>query len=542
MMDPITLELVRHAVHSVAEEMRTVLMRSARAPLLKEAGDLSCALTDASGRLVAQGRDIPIHLGVMAFTVKEFLRRVSKEELEPGDVWFTNLPEVGGNHLPDVKAITPVFYGGRLVAFAVNLAHWPDVGGAHPGSYVAWARDSFGEGLRIAPVPLFRNWKPQRHLLDLVLSNVRNPKQREGDILAQMATNYVANARLVEVFERFGMGTVLECFERFMEESERQIRSAIAELPPGVYSGTDIMDDDGTNSGPFTVHVRIHVEKDRLHFDFGGTSPQARGPINATFYVTASAVYYAVIALLCPEVSVNDGCYRPVSLHIPPGSLLNAAPTAPVVGGNHETSQRVVDAIFRALAPVLPDRVTAGGSNTTAVLIFSGRWEGEPFVFYELHAGGEGASARRDGTNAVRVHLSNTMNTPVEVIEAEYPLRVECCELIPNSGGLGRYRGGLGMRRAYRFLASEGTLTTMVERAIYRPWGLFGGLDGAGANVWLIRDGQKMRLPNKANLPLYYNDLVIIESAGGGGYGPYSERPEEARLQDKLEGYVVDEA
>lgn len=543
-MDPITVEVVRHAVRSIAEEMRVVLMRSARSPVLKEAGDLSCALTDAAGRLVAQGRDIPIHLGVMAFTVKEFLRRVRVEELRPGDVWFTNLPEVGGNHLPDVKAITPVFFGDRLVAFAINLAHWPDVGGAHPGSYATSARDNYAEGLRLPPVPLFRAWQPDRVLLEVVLANVRGPRQREGDILAQVATNYVAATRLNEVFERFGVDTVLGCFERFMEESEAQMRAAIAQVPPGIYAGADAMDDDGTGSGPLPVRVQVHVKGDELHFDFTGTAPQARGPINATFYVTASAVYYAVRALLGPDIPANDGCYRPISLHVPEGSLLHAGPTAPCVGGNHETSQRVVDAIFRALAPVLPERVTAGGTTTSGLLLLSGRrdGDGEPFFLYEVHAGGEGASAQRDGTNAVRVHMSNVMNTPVEVIESEYPLRVECSELIPGSGGRGRHRGGLGLRRAYRFLASEGEVTTMVERVRHRPWGLFGGEDGAGLRVRLIRDGQVVELPGKANVPVRCGDVVVIETSGGGGYGPVEERPGELRARDELEGYAIQEA
>lgn len=541
-IDPVTLEVVRHAVLSVAEEMRAVLMRSARSPVLKEAGDLSCALTDAAGQLVAQGRDIPIHLGVMAFTVTEFLRRVPPSALHEGDVYFTNDPEVGGNHLPDVKAITPVFHRGRPVAFAVNLAHWPDVGGARRGSYVATARDRYAEGLCIPPVPLFVRGAPNDAMLEMVLSNVRGREERRGDILAQCAANTVAAQRLGEIFERYGAGTVEGCLARMLDESERLMRRAVASLPAGEYTGEDWLDGDGIDEVPIRIAVRVRPAGDHLDVDFEGTAPQTRGPLNATRFVTASAVFYAMRALLGPEIPANAGGYRPIRLRIPEGTVLHPGPDAPRVGGNHETSQRVVDAVFRALAPVLPDRIVAGGPGTSGLVMFGGRHEdGRPFVLYEVHGGGEGASRARDGTNAVRVHMSNVMNTPVEVIESEYPLRVECCELRADSGGRGRHRGGLGLRRSYRVLCAQAELSTMIERVRVPPWGVFGGGDGAPFRVTCERAGERGAVGGKENRDLRRGDLIVLESSGGGGYGPPEERPAELLRADLANGFVTGE-
>ena len=275
-LNPVTLEVVRHAIYAIAEEMSLIIMRSARSPLLKEAGDLSSALTDARGRLIAQGRDIPIHLGVMGFTVKEFLRRVPRRELRDGDVWYLNLPEVGGNHLPDVKAIRPVFAGGRLVAFAINLAHWADVGGAVPGSYVPWADEAIQEGLRIAPIKVFDRKGPTR-AFDLIMANLRGREEREGDCRAMYSAVEVGARRLRELLDRYGSPTILGCFARYRAESEAQMRAAIRGIPDGVYTGEDWVDDDGHEDRPVAVRVTVTVRGDRAHFDFTGTGARGEG-------------------------------------------------------------------------------------------------------------------------------------------------------------------------------------------------------------------------------------------------------------------------
>jgi N-methylhydantoinase B len=537
---PVTLEVVRNALYAIAEEMSIVLMRSARSPLLKEAGDLSSALTDAGGRLIAQGRDIPIHMGVMAFTVKEFLKRVPADRLRDGDVWFANLPEMGGNHLPDVKAIRPVFASGRLVAFAINLAHWADIGGAVPGSYVPWATESYQEGVRISPVRLFSADGPDREKLDFLLANLRGRDEREGDMFAQFAANDVAARRLAELCDRYGADTLAACFDALHAASEAGMRAAIRALPDGVWEGEDWLDDDGVDDRPLRIRVRVEKRGDEATFDFAGTAPQARGPVNTTYFIACSSVYYAMKTLAAPDVPPNDGCYRPLRVVVPPGTLLSADPDRPVVGGNHETSQRVVDAIFRALAPALPDRVTASGPTTSGVLIFGtraadGRWA----IFYEVHGGGEGAAAARDGASAIRVHMSNVMNTPVEVIEAEYPLRVEEHALRPGSAGDGTHRGGLGFVRAYRVLAREATLTSMLDRRVVPPWGLMGGHDGLPFRITVNPGTPGARdFGGKASGKLVHGDLVRIETCGGGGYGPPAGRPEDARAHDRREGYA----
>jgi N-methylhydantoinase B len=539
-VSPVTLEVVRHAVLAIAEEMSAIVMRAARSPLLKEAGDLSSALTDARGRLIAQGRDIPIHLGVMAFTVKEFLARVPRRVLREGDVYYTNLPEVGGNHLPDVKAIRPVFAGGRLVAFAVSLAHWADIGGAVPGSYVPWASDAYQEGLRIAPIRVFDRRGPTR-AFDLLMANVRGRDEREGDCLAQFAAVDVAARRLGELVARYGVPTLRACFDALLRAAERQMRAAIRTIPDGVYTGEDWVDDDGHEDRPIPIRVTVTVRGDTAAFDFAGTGATVKGPVNTTTFVTASAVYYSLKALVAPEVPGNDGAYHPIAVTVPPETILNPPAGAPVVGGNHETSQRVVDACVKALAPALPERITAGGPTTSGLLLFGSRQDGRWHILYEVHGGGEGAAAHRDGGHAVRVHMSNVMNTPTEVIETEYPMEVLHHALRPGSGGAGRHRGGCGLSRAYR-VGAEATLTTMLERRVVPPWGAFGGADGQPFRVTLERDGVRRDVKGKETVQLRPGDVVLIETSGGGGYGDPAERPDELTARDRLDGYTEADA
>jgi N-methylhydantoinase B len=539
-VNPVTLEVVRHAILAIAEEMSVIVMRSARSPLLKEAGDLSSALTDARGRLIAQGRDIPIHLGVMAFTVKEFLQRVPRRDLRDGDVYYTNLPEVGGNHLPDVKAIRPVFAGGRLAAFAISLAHWADIGGAVPGSYVPWATDAYQEGLRIAPIKVFDRRGPTR-AFELIMANVRGREERAGDCLAQYAAVDVAARRLGELFQRYGVAIIVACFDRLLAVAEQQMRAAIRTIPAGIYAGEDWVDDDGHDDRPVPVRVTVTVRDDDARFDFTGTGATVKGPVNCTPFVAASAVYYSLKSLVAAEVPGNDGAYRPIGVHVPPDTILSPPAGAPVVGGNHETSQRVVDACYKALAAAIPERITAGGPTTSGLLLFGTRGEGRWQILYEVHGGGEGAGAQRDGGHAMRVHMSNVMNTPTEVVETEYPIEVLHHALRPGSGGAGRHRGGCGVTRAYRVRA-ETTLTTMLERRVVPPWGAFGGSDGQPFRVTLERDGARHDVKGKETVALRPGDVVLIETSGGGGYGDPAERPPDLAARDRREGYTTEAA
>lgn len=524
-VDPVSLEVIRNALTAIAEEMSLVVMRSARSPLLREAGDLSSALTDAEGHLIAQGRDVPMHMGVMSFTVREFLKHIDKSRLAPGDVWFLNLPEVGGNHLPDVKAIRPVFADGALRAFAVSLAHWADTGGAIPGSYVPGATDAWQEGLRIPPLRVFTANGVDREKIGVILANVRGAAEREGDILAQMAATRVAEERLQHLLAEHGADLVSATIEAIHDRAEAQMRAAIAEIPDGVYEGVDWLDDDGSGRERIAVRAEVRISGDEAVFDFSKSDDAVPGPVNTTPFITAASVFYVMKTLLGPDIQPSGGCYRPLKIITRPGSLLEPGHDKPVVGGNHETSQRIADALFRALDPVLPGRASAGGPTTSGLVLFAGRRaDGLWSTLYEVHGGGEGARIDRDGMPVVRVHMSNVMNTPAEVIEAEYPIRVERQELRRGSGGRGRHRGGEGLRREYRILAESMSVTSMFERRVVPPYGLHGGEPGAPFRVTIEDSGGAIReMPGKANVRLSAGDLVIVESCGGGGYGAPDE-------------------
>ncbi|MES2533140.1 MAG: hydantoinase B/oxoprolinase family protein [Pseudomonadota bacterium] len=520
-VDPFTVEVIRNALTSAAEEMSLVVMRSARSPLLREAGDLSSAITDAQGELTAQGHDVPVHLGVMSYTVKEFLKRVPASRLADGDIWFVNLPEIGGNHLPDVKAIRPIYWKGTLVCFSVSLAHWADIGGASAGSYYAAATDAWMEGLRISPLRLFANDEPDREKMDFVTANVRGPQEREGDILAQAAATRVAGRRIQEIIGKHGLDVFQQSLAALHDLSEEQMRDLLRSMPDGEFFGEDFLDDGGPGNAPVGVRVRIRKTGDTASFDFSESDDAIAGPLNTTSFIAGSAVFYAIRALSPKQIQPNGGAYRPMTIVTRPGSIFDPGSDKPVVGGNHETSQRAVDAIFRALEPIAAERLTAGGNTSAGLLIISGpRPDGKWATFYETHGGGEGARTDRDGMPVVRVHLTNVMNTPVEMIESEYGLRVEEQSLREGSGGAGRHRGGDGMVRSYRVLGDQMTLTTMFERAVIAPYGMLGGEDGKTMRVRLRREGQPDRsLVGKENVALQAGDLVIVETPGGGGYG-----------------------
>lgn len=519
-IDPVSLEVVRNALTAIAEEMSMVVMRAARSPLLREAGDHSSALTDADGFLVAQGADVPVHLGVLSFTVREFLARVGKDRLAPGDVWIVNLPDVGGNHLPDVKLIRPVFRDGVLYAFSISLAHWADVGGAMPGSYFAGARDAWAEGLRMPPTRLVAGEVMDEEKLALILANVRGPEERKGDILAQIAATTVAARRLDELAAAHGTDWMKAAFDAIHTRAERQMREAIQAIPNGTYTGEDWMDDDGHGGAPVPIRVTVTIQDDTATFDFSASADAVPGPINTTKFIAGAAAFYAMKALYGPEIQPSGGCYRPLTVITRPGSIADAPADRPVVGGNHETCQRLADAIFHALVPVAAPLLSAGGPTTAGLVIFGTRTEQGLATFYEVHPGGEGARIDRDGMASTRVHLANVMNTPAEVIEAEYPITVEYQKLRRGSGGAGRHRGGEGIIRAYRMTGAETTVTTMFERAVVPPYGLQGGEPGKPFEARIVHaDGSEQTLRGKQNVQIGRGDLVVVTSCGGGGYG-----------------------
>jgi N-methylhydantoinase B len=519
-VDLFSAEIVRQGLSSIAEEMTLVVMRAARSPALREAGDLSSALTDADGGLVAQGKDLPIHLGVMAFTVKELISVVGREGIQQGDVWIVNQPHVGGNHLPDVKLIRPIYFDSKLIGFGISLAHWADVGGGAPGSYDAAATDLWQEGLQIPPVCIMRRDRICADVLALIRANVRGDKERDGDIRAQIAALQIGDKRVGELVARMGLGEYLDCVGHIHDTSEQQMRQVISSVPQGRYSGEDHIDGDGRGGEPVRIAVDVEVKGSEITFDFSRSADAIAAPLNATPYIANSAVLYVMKALSSDDMYHSDGAIRPIRVITRPGSIINPGPGSPVVAGNHETSQRIVDAVIRALSSVIPDRLTAGGCGTAGLLIFAGKHsDGRWWTFYETHGGGEGAQRERDGCSATRVHLSNMANTPAEFIEAEYPIEVLRSAIRDNSGGRGAHRGGDGLIREYRVLSDEVMLTTIFERGVVAPYGLCGGEDGERFRVTLIRGHERVPLTGCQNRILSKGDIVLAETAGGGGFG-----------------------
>ena len=519
-LDPFTVEVIRHGLSAAAEEMSLILMRSARSPLLREAGDLSSTITDAEGGLVAQGRDIPVHLGAMAFTIKELLKVHPIGRFRPGDAVIYNLGALGGNHLNDVKVVRPIFVDGTIIAFALSLAHWPDVGGFWPGSYYAAATDTFQEAIRIPPVNIVTAAGLETSVIAMIKVNVRDPVSAEGDLLGQIAATAAAERRIQDLCRTHGTEVFLQSIARLHDLSEAEMREALAALPDGEYEGLDHLDDGGPGGAPARIHIRITIRGDEAIFDLSGCCDRVANFCNTTPFIAGSAIIYAARMLSGRDLQQNAGALRPLRIITRPGSICEPGFDAPVAAGNHETSARIVDAAIRAMEHVIPERLSAGGPTTSGLLAFAeplpgGAWR----LLYEVHGGGEGARHDRPGSPATRVHMTNTANTPAEMLEATYALRVERQSIRRGSGGAGRHAGGDGVVRSYRVLAPRMLLTTCVERMVVPPYGLCGGAAGAAYRITLERDGVETPVSGKTNMELFAGDLVTLEASGGGGFG-----------------------
>ena len=541
-VDAVTLEVARHALEGVAEEMNAALIRSSYSPNIKERRDCSSALFDEKGRMIAQSWGMPVHLGAMPFSVKAALEEL--KTLEPGDVVVLNDPFRGGAHLPDLTFVTPIYRGDELVGYAANRAHHADVGGQAPGSVAGNSSEIYQEGLRIPPVKLWRRGRLDRDLLELILANVRTPRERLGDLRAQYAANETGRRRMRVLVERYGLERFRQIVEEILNYSERRLRAALRRLKPGVYRYEDFLDDDGRGAErlPIRVAVALDADKGEVTVDFTGSSPQVEGPVNAVYAVTASATYYTIRCFTDPDVPPNDGAYRPIKLVVPEGTVVNARPPAAVVGGNLETSQRIVDALIGALAQAAPEKALAACQGTMNNVALGGLdpRTGEPYTIYETIGGGFGGRPGLDGLDGVHGHMSNTLNTPVEALETAYPLRVERYELRPGTGGRGTWRGGLGIRRDIRVVGHKATLSLLSERRVGRPYGLLGGEPGAPGENVLIRasDGREERLPGKGVFELEPGDVISVRTPGGGGYGPPEARDPRLRERDRREGKV----
>jgi N-methylhydantoinase B len=547
-LDPIALEVFNHRLSAIAEEMGVALCRSAFSPNIKERRDYSCAVFDADGALTAQAAHIPVHLGSTQLSVRAAIER---RPMAPGDVVILNDPYAGGTHLPDVTAVAPVYLGRRLVGFVANRAHHADIGGMSPGS-MPLASEIYQEGFRLPPVYLVRGGTIAADVLDLFLANTRVAEERRGDLLAQVAALRVGALRLTDLVEREGAAPAQRAMRALQDYSERLMRAALAELPAGTYRAVDHLDDDGFGTSRVRIAVAVQIVRGGARVDFSGTAAQVRGGINANFAVTLAAVYYVFRTLARAPIPPNAGFMRPLAVSAPPGCVVNARFPAAVAGGNVETSQRIVDVLMRALAGALPDRMPAascgsmnnlafGGTLPSPVAISghgggSGRGPGvgrgatveTQFSYYETLAGGAGAGPSYPGACAVHTHMTNTMNTPIEALEAQLPVRVVRYAVRPRSGGRGRQRGGDGVERELEFLAAA-QLTLLTERRTLRPFGAAGGGPGLAGRNALIRGGRLERLPGKISLAVQPGDRIRILTPGGGGWGRAPQRGQRAQ-------------
>jgi len=545
--DPARFEVVKNALYSAAEEMKIVLAKTAYSPLLKVAGDYSCGIFDGAGDMVAQGPDLPIHLGSMPDAVRAVI--ATYPEVEPGDVFIHNDPYHGGSHLPDVNVVAPAFFGDRLLGFGCVRAHWPDIGSATPGSYGA-VTEIYGEGLRLPPVRLYRNDRPDPDIERIIFANVRTPAERQGDLRAQVAANRRGAARLEALAKKYGADELLAIMKEVLDYSETMMRAALRLLPDGEASSTDVFDGDGVLAPgaeadePFTVRLTVRKHNDTITADFAGSDGQVLGPMNAPLTVTASGVYCALKMIADPKslIPPNSGCWRPVRVTAPPGSVVNAQPPAPVVYANHEISHRVADMVMAAIFQISPKNVMAASQGTSAVATFGGvdPRSGERYVSYESLKGGFGARPLKDGINAVASTVSNMMNTPIEILEMSFPLRVEEYALIPDSGGAGTWRGGLGARRVWRALGHDAHAAVCCERSLTPPFGLAGGRPGGPMRLWLeMPDGGKRTLNSKGAFTVPAGGRIVMEAPGSGGYGPPSARDPALLREDLADGYVT---
>ncbi|HSA80194.1 MAG TPA: hydantoinase B/oxoprolinase family protein [Geminicoccaceae bacterium] len=539
-LDPITLEILANALRSVTDETFAALMRSAYSTNIKERHDHSTTIMDRRGRLVVQAhQSLPIHLASMWGLMEALLAKYPEDQIQDGDLFVANDPFVaGGTHLPDVNMAMPVFADGALTAYVCNIAHHADIGGARPGSMAGGMSEIFQEGLRIPVVKLFRRGELQQDLLDLLLLNVRVPEERRGDYFAQIAASRLGARRLAEVIGTRGRVVVEAAFEQIIARTERRMREAIRALPDGNYRFRDVMDGDGLEAFDIPIAVEVTVSGDRIGFDFAGTSPQVPGSINVTLNATVAAVGYAVKALLDPEVPNNQGMLDVLEVTAAPGTLVNAVFPAPVSSRAH-TSQRIIDVVLGALAPALPERAVAAANGANSMAVFAGTdpQSGRPFVYLETLGGGMGGRPMKDGKDGVQVGITNTSNLPVEAIELEYPLLVEEYSLIPDSGGAGTYRGGLGLRRVVRPLAPC-LFNGVGERFRHRPWGLFGGQPGGSGQFLIVEaDGTRRRIHDKpGEIRLGPEQALVVETPGAGGYGPPTRRSAEALAEDRASG------
>ncbi len=538
----ITMEVISNAVVYISEEMGIILRNTAYSPNIKDRLDHTCAILDPEGDLVAQAEHIPVHIGSMAIGVKNTLKYLEKvgDTLDGGDVVIVNDPYISGTHLNDITLLKPVYMKGRFIAIVANKAHHVDVGGAVPGSIGGDVRELIEEGIIIPPVKLYRKGRENREVRRLLEENVRTPSYFKGDLSAQIASLNVGEKRIIELADKYGIEKLEDAWDYILDYSEKYLITRIEELEiSGRHSATDYLEHPGT--GTLKIRASVAIKKKKINVDFSGTDDQVNYPINAVYGVTVAATSYSLKSVIDPDMPMNHGFLRRVSIKAPIGSIVNPIPPAPVSGGNVETSQRIADVIFKVLSKFLPERVPAASCGSMNNIMVGGiNEDGSQWAFYETVGGGSGGRPGLDGVDGVHTNMTNTLNTPIEVLEREYPILFIEYSLRVDSGGPGKYRGGLGITRAFMLVSDEATLTIMTERNITKPWGLNGGEPGQPGNHFIMKeDGNKIMLPSKTTVILKKGDRVYINTPGGGGYGDPYERNLEMINKDLEEGKIT---
>ena len=537
-IDPIQFEVIRNALLEATEEMAIALRRSAYSTNIKTRADFSCAFFDRDLRPVAQAFTQPVHLGSLTILTPRAVREYGPENLREGDAILVNDPYRGGVHLNDITLIAPVYYGGELFGYVANLAHHVDVGGGAPASIGAF-QQVYQEGIIIPPVKLVEAGEIAADVFELVIAQIRSKRETRGDFRAQVAANHSGIRRLQGLVAQVGFETVAFYMDRLVEYTRERTVAELASLPRGEFAAAGVIDNDGFTDEPVKLAVRVVIDDDGVLFDLTGCDPQRRAPVNSTYSQTFAACAYVLKCLIDRDVPVNAGFYEQVRLQAPEATVVNCTAPSPVVGG-WETQVRLTDIIFQALHPAMPERVPAATKGTMCQVGFGGTdpRSGQLYAYYETMAGGYGGRSSKDGPDAVQCHGQNTENAPIEEIEINYPLRIDRYELIENSEGAGAYRGGLGLRRDYRFPNHEVSFTVLSDRDRWGPPGLAGGQAGQVAEYILDPEGASEKLGSKVTIALEADTVFSYRTCGGGGYGSPLQRDPAAVAADVREGKV----
>ncbi len=535
--DPVTMQVIRYGLEAVADDMGYNLMRMGRTTIVKEIMDINCAVLDAEGGILAQAHLCPLMMFSLPTTAENMLERVPS--FEEGDVIICNDPYLGGQHLLDVQFFSPVFVEGGLVAFVANIAHQLDMGGAVPGGVAGGLTEIYQEGLRIPFVKLYRAGREDPQIFDLISRNIRIPEKTMEDFRAQAATTVVGVQRVQELVRKYGLEVFRDCTRRLLDYSEDRVRRFLKEIPDGDYTGKDQLDDDGRTEDPVDIQVNVQIRGDEMTVDFDGSSPQTAGNVNSPWACTQGGVFYTMVGIIDPDMPLNSGSFRPIRVSSREGLVTNPRPPAGVTARS-QTMTKIVEAMLRAMSTVVPDRVVAGSHGQACTNSFSNvdPETGKRFSYIEIQGGGAGARPTKDGPDGQDLHLGRFMNTPVEAAELENPVMIERYEFIQDSGGAGKFRGGLSLRRDIRFLADV-TWARYSDRQKFRPQGLFGGLEGSTGSLVLNPGApEETRCRSKGVDEIKAGDLLSIRLPGSGGYGPPTERDPEKVAWDVRNGKV----